>query len=68
MCPTKRYYCLKQTKQTKALENQNSVSHFMRFLTWFFDMGHDAASKMAEMATAISKQVLKDTEKSKGKQ
>jgi hypothetical protein len=40
----------------------------MRFLTWFFDMGHDAASKMAEMETAISKQVLKDTEKSKGKQ
>jgi len=31
-------------------------------------MGHDAASKMAEMETAISKQVLKDTEKSKGKQ
>ena len=37
----------------------------MRFPTWLPDMGHDAATKMAEMATAISKQVLKEPKNQK---
>ncbi|MGD0996449.1 MAG: hypothetical protein ABR909_13125 [Candidatus Bathyarchaeia archaeon] len=32
----------------------------MRFSTWLPGMGHDTATKMAEMAAAISKQVLKN--------